>query len=325
VRKLATRLLALVVALVVGAAPLAAHEMRPAYLELRERAADEYDVLWKVPALAGNLRLRLDVVLPADVETVGEPAAGFVGTSHLTRWRIRRAGGLAGCRIEVAGLSSTFTDALVRIERADGSTLAHRLTPDRPAWNVDARPGAWQLVVTYAGLGVEHILLGVDHLLFVLGLLLIVRGRGMLLRTVTAFTLAHSLTLGLATLGYAQAPLPPLNAAIALSILFLGPEIVRAWRGGTSLTIRHPSIVAFLFGLLHGFGFATGLETIGLPRHDVVLGLLWFNVGVELGQLGFVVRVMWRSAASSSSSSRCLYACACISAKIEKMPTTPAL
>lgn len=282
------RLLLALLALLVGAGSAAAHELRPAYLELRETAPGEYDVLWKVPARGGSMRLRLDVVFPADVQVVVEPVAGFVGDAHLARWRVRREGGLAGAEIAIAGLSSTYTDALMRIERADGTTLAHRFTPDRPSYVVEATAGPWHVARTYAGIGFEHILLGVDHLLFVLGLLLIVRGRAMLVKTVTAFTLAHSLTLALATLGVARAPLPPLNAAIALSILFLGPEIVRAWRGETSLTIRHPGIVAFLFGLLHGFGFATGLSTIGLPGGEIALALLWFNVGVELGQLAFV-------------------------------------
>jgi hydrogenase/urease accessory protein HupE len=141
---------------------------------------------------------------------------------------------------------------------------------------------------TYSVEGIRHILLGADHLLFVLGLLLIVRDRWMLVKTITAFTVAHSITLAIATLGYAEAPALPLNAAIALSILFLGPEIVRSWRGETSFTIGHPWVVAFAFGLLHGFGFASALTGAGLPRGDVPLALLAFNVGVEVGQLGFV-------------------------------------
>ena len=141
-------------------------------------------------------------------------------------------------------------------------------------------------------LGFQHILLGADHLLFVLGLMLIVADRWMLVKTLTAFTVAHSITLALATLGYASAPLLPLNAAIALSILFLGPEIVRAWRGETSFTIRHPWVVAFAFGLLHGFGFASGLTEMGLPKDEIPLALLLFNIGVELGQLAFVLLVV---------------------------------
>jgi hypothetical protein len=126
----------------------------------------------------------------------------------------------------------------------------------------------------------------------VLGLLLIVRDRWMLVKTVTAFTVAHSITLAVATFGIATVPPLPLNAAIALSILFLGPEIVRRWRGETSFTIRHPWVVAFGFGLLHGFGFASGLAQLGLPRGEIPLALLLFNVGVELGQLAFVLVIL---------------------------------
>ncbi|MEW6586226.1 MAG: HupE/UreJ family protein, partial [Nitrospirota bacterium] len=144
----------------------------------------------------------------------------------------------------------------------------------------------------YIGLGFHHILQGIDHLLFVLGLLLIVKGRMALFKTISAFTVAHSITLGIATLGYASAPLPPLNAAIALSILFLGPEIIRTWRGEISLTILYPWIVAFMFGLLHGFGFASGLSTTGMPKAEIPWALLCFNVGVEIGQIGFVMLIL---------------------------------
>ena len=174
----------------------------------------------------------------------------------------------------------------------DGTLESHLLKPTNPSVTLGAATSAWQRARSYVRLGVEHILLGIDHLLFVLGLLLIVADRWMLLKTITAFTVAHSLTLAIATLGYAAAPLPPLNAAIALSILFLGPEIVRRWRGETSLTLRHPWVVAFAFGLLHGFGFASGLTTMGLPKAEIPLALLLFNVGVEIGQLGFVALIL---------------------------------
>ena len=144
----------------------------------------------------------------------------------------------------------------------------------------------------YLKLGVEHIAFGVDHLLFVLGLLLIVNSRWMLLKTVTAFTVAHSISLAVATFGYASAPALPLNAAIALSILFLGPEIVRSRRGETSFTIRNPWVVAFAFGLIHGFGFASAMTSAGLPRHELPLALLSFNIGVEIGQLLFVAIIL---------------------------------
>ncbi len=170
---------------------------------------------------------------------------------------------------------------LVRVYHADGWLETHLLKPMNPAVTLGERTTALQRSGAYLRLGIEHILLGVDHLLFVLGLLLIVRDRWMLVKTITAFTVAHSITLAVATLGYASAPLLPLNAAIALSILFLGPEIVRARRGQTSFTIRHPWVVAFAFGLLHGFGFASGLTTMGLPPAEIPLALLVFNVGVE--------------------------------------------
>ena len=263
------------------------HEMRPAYLELREGGEESYDVLWKVPA-RGDLRLSLDPRFDAETKQVSEPVDAFVGGAHVRRWRIQRPGGLGGSEVVIDGLSRTFTDVLVRVAWRDGGESTRRVTPERPTFVVDAAPNWWQVAWTYCFLGVEHILLGVDHLLFVLGLLLIVRGRGMLVKTITAFTIAHSITLAVATFRIIAVPAEPLNASIALSILFLGPEIVRRWRGQTSLTIRHPWVVAFLFGLLHGVGFASGLSVAGLPTNSIPFALLWFNLGVEAGQLAFV-------------------------------------
>jgi hydrogenase/urease accessory protein HupE len=181
---------------------------------------------------------------------------------------------------------------LVRLQGLDGRTQVIRLNPSAPTFVVEATPGRWRMAGIYLQLGTDHILTGIDHLLFVLGLLLIVGHRWTLFKTITAFTVAHSITLAVATLGYASAPLPPLNAAIALSILFLGPEIVRVWRGQTSLTIRYPWVVAFVFGLLHGFGFASGLRATGLPQADIAWALLLFNVGVEIGQVFFVFLIL---------------------------------
>jgi hydrogenase/urease accessory protein HupE len=186
----------------------------------------------------------------------------------------------------------TITDVLVRIERLDGTRSTELVRPSRPWMEVAAPRGTLATISVFLAQGIEHILLGVDHLLFVLGLLLIVRTPWMLVKTITAFTVAHSITLAIATLGYASVPAPPLNAAIALSILFVGVEVIRAWRGETSFTIRHPWVVAFAFGLLHGFGFASGLAAIGLPQADIPLALLMFNVGVEVGQLAFVALIL---------------------------------
>ena len=268
------------------------HEVRPAYLELRQTGTETYEALWKVPGWGENLRLGLYVELPVGCENITQPHATMVDNAYTEQWKFRAPGGLTGGTIHIAGLQATSTDVLVRLERLDGTTQVTRLLPSSPSFVVEAMPDRWHVAATYLRLGTDHILKGVDHLLFVLGLLLIVRNRWMLFKTITAFTVAHSITLAVATLGYASAPLPPLNAAIALSILFLGPEIVRVWRGETSLTIRYPWVVAFAFGLLHGFGFASGLKATGLPQTDIAFGLLLFNVGVEIGQVFFVFLIL---------------------------------
>ena len=275
------------------AIPLAqAHESRPAYLELKESAPNEFSVLWRIPVLAG-MRLPLALELPDGVRNLREPVVQELTDSILERRSIDAGpGGLAGKRIDIPGLQFTITDVLVRVELLDGRTMQMIARPSQPWVEIAAAQSGWQVMGTYIVEGFRHILFGADHLLFVLGLLLIVKDRWTLVKTITAFTVAHSITLAVATLGYAQAPALPLNAAIALSILFLGPEIVRSRRGQTSFTIRHPWVVAFAFGLLHGFGFASALTGAGLPRTDLPLALLSFNIGVEFGQLGFVALVL---------------------------------
>lgn len=282
----------LLILLAASARGVSAHELRSAYLELRQTGRETYDVLFKVPGGGENVRLLLYAELPADCVKLTAPRSSFVNNAFIERYSVKRAGGLAGGTISIVGLAGATTDVLVRLQGLDRRSQVIRLTPDHPSFVVPAAPSAWRVAATYLRLGRDHILLGVDHLLFVLGLLLIVPNRWMLLKTITSFTLAHSLTLAVATLGYASAPVAPLNAAIALSILFLGPEIVRYQRGETSLTIRHPWVVAFAFGLLHGFGFASGLNTAGLPHGEIPVALLFFNVGVEAGQLGFVALVL---------------------------------
>jgi hydrogenase/urease accessory protein HupE len=273
-----------------GPRDVGAHEVRPGYLEVRERADGTYAVLWKQPA-RGEMRLKIDPVFPAGC-SLGSGDAEMTGAALLSRATLRCEGGLGGERILIAGLETTLTDVVIRIYHADGRSETHLVRPTAPSVVVGSPSGFGARMATYVRLGIEHIVMGVDHLLFVLGLLLIVSSTSMLVKTITSFTLAHSITLAIATLGYAQAPLIPLNVAIALSILFLGPEIIRARTGQTSLTIRHPWIVAFAFGLLHGFGFASGLTSMGLPSNEVPLALLFFNVGVEIGQLLFVFLVL---------------------------------
>ena len=275
-----------------GASAVSAHEARPAYLEIRETAPGRYDLLWRTPVLSG-MRLPISLKLPDGVRNVKEPTVQELADSLLERRSIDAGpGGLAGQRIEFPGLQATITDVLVRVETLDGRKWTVIVRPSQPWVEIAAAQGPMAVLGGYVVHGIRHIAFGADHLLFVLGLLLIVKDRWTLVKTITAFTVAHSITLAIATFGYAEAPVLPLNAAIALSIFFLGPEIVRSWRGETSFTIEHPWVVAFLFGLIHGFGFAGALTSAGLPRQDLPLALLGFNLGVEIGQVGFVLLVL---------------------------------
>ena len=275
---------------IAGAA--SAHEVRPAYLELRQTGPIAYDVLWKVPARGDDMRLALYLELPTTCVRAAVPQAAFVGNAFTERWSVSCAGGLTGATIRIDGLSATLTDALVRLERLDGTTLVHRLTPDRPSFVVEATPETFEVARTYLVLGVQHILLGIDHLLFVLALLILVKGGRRLVGTITSFTVAHSITLAAATLGFVRVPGPPVEAVIALSIAFVACEIVRRHQGASGLTERWPWVVAFMFGLLHGVGFAGALHEVGLPQHAIPVALLLFNVGVEIGQILFIVSVM---------------------------------
>jgi len=269
-----------------------AHESQPGLLELRQLGPDRYEVIWRAPIYYGKPH-PAKLELPADWQTIGEPTLRQLPDSALHRRVVDLAGGsINGSVIRFPGLQATITDVFVRISRLDGSEATQVVRPTQPFAELRGERPWYVSSGEYLMLGFNHILMGIDHLLFVLGLLVIVSGRHMLVKTITAFTVAHSITLGLATLGYASVPGPPLNAAIALSILFLGPEVVRVWRGQTSFTIRHPWVVAFAFGLLHGFGFASGLSTAGLPQAEIPLALLMFNIGVEIGQLVFVLLML---------------------------------
>jgi hypothetical protein len=267
--------------------PLVAHELRPAYFEIVESPSGGVTVVWKQPIL-GEMSLPIGPSLSSGwLERF--PATVSAADAFLIRqWKIPAgSGALAGQTARVLGLEETLTDVLVRVTLADGTTLTQLLKPDAPSLEITGRtsPRTW----TYLTLGVHHILLGVDHLLFVLGLLVLVGRRWtLLLKTITAFTVAHSLTLAASTLGVVHIPPGPLNVVVALSILLIGVEIVRQRFGETSLTIERPWMAAFGFGLVHGFGFASGLSTLGLPQQEVLAALLLFNVGVELGQLAFV-------------------------------------
>ena len=274
-----------------GPTPAEAHESRPGYLELSEISPGTFRVLWKKPA-RGEMILKIDPVFPDGCTVVGIGSETLRRGAYVARATLECVDGLTGKTIEIAGLESTLTDVLVRVTYANGLHETHLVQPNKTSVVIGGPSSVVQRIGAYTRLGVTHIALGADHLLFVLGLILIISSPMMLLKTVSSFTVAHSITLGMATLGLARVPAPPLEAVIALSILFLGPEIVRVWRGETSFTIRHPWLVAGAFGLLHGFGFAGGLIEMGLPGSEIPLALLFFNIGVELGQVAFILVVL---------------------------------
>jgi hydrogenase/urease accessory protein HupE len=268
-----------------------AHEVRPAYLELRETAPGSFDVLFKTP-MRGDARLALDVSFSGRVKRTSPVTSRVRDSAMIQTWRLLAIEPLAGQEVGINGLASTMTDALVRVEFADGREWIERLTPGAPRATIPAGQSGWSVAAAYLQLGVEHILLGVDHLLFVLALILIAPNTRQLVMAITAFTVAHSVTLAAATLGLVNVPPPPVEAAIALSIAFVALEIVRGRKGEAGIAARAPWVVAFAFGLLHGFGFAGALSEVGLPSGHIPAALLFFNVGVEIGQLLFVAVVL---------------------------------
>ncbi len=272
--------------------PATADEFRPAYLQLTQVDASTYDVLWKLPALDEATTLRLRPEFPAGTQVLTPVHSVFANGTATQRWRIAIDGGLAGQAVRFPDLAQNRVDVLVRLERLDGTTQLGRVLPLAPAFAFTASPGSLEVANTYAVLGIEHILTGFDHLLFVLALLILVTGTRRLIATITAFTVGHSLTLAAASLGVVQVPGPPVEAAIALSIMFVAAEILHAQQGRPGLTQRYPWGVALTFGLLHGLGFAGALAEVGLPPLSIPVALLFFNVGVEIGQLLFIVAVL---------------------------------
>ena len=268
-----------------------ADEIRPGYLELKENSQNIYSIVWKVPAKADK-KLSLQVQLPGNCKDKTQAQQQLINGAYIKRWVVVCDGGLVDKSISILGLELTRTDVLLRLELMDGTSQSVQLTPTSNSYQIQAEASSLQIVGTYTWLGIEHILLGVDHLLFVFALLLIVKSKRRLLWTITAFTLAHSLTLAGATLGFVYIPQQPVEAVIALSILFLAMEIVHGKRGRPGAAARWPWMVAFIFGLLHGFGFAGALAEVGLPQQAIPLALVFFNVGVELGQLLFVATVL---------------------------------
>ena len=279
------RVLATALLLLCWAAQARAHEVRPAYLELVETAPETYAATWKQPT-AGEVRIALSPVFPSSCTTTAGPELTAQQTSTVARWRMHCSGGLRNRIVEVAGLDRTLTSVIIRVSWTDGRTQSAVIRPESPRlkFNIRAQPG----LPGYLVLGVGHILSGFDHVLFVVGIIFLATGFMRLFRAITAFTVAHSITLGASALGVVGLPQKSVEAAIALSIVVLGYEIVRASRGRVGLVFASPWLVAFGFGLLHGFGFASALSEIGLPQNAKLAALLLFNVGVECGQLAIV-------------------------------------
>jgi len=266
-----------------------AHEVRPSYLELTQNSSDSYQVMWKVPA-KGQLRLALYIDFDNDIEVISPTIEYFSSGSYISKWQIRHARALVGTEITIDGLHATFTEVLVRIEHLDGSVQVARLMPEKPSVLVEASPSTFDIISTYTGLGIKHIWMGIDHLLFLICLLLIASTGKRIFITITGFTLAHSVTLALSALNFVTLSIAPVEAIIALSIVFLATEIAKGKR--ETYTWKYPVTVSSTFGLLHGFGFATVLNEIGLPQTEVVTGLLFFNIGVEIGQLAFIMTIL---------------------------------
>jgi len=265
-----------------------AHESRPAYLELKEQSHNVFDVQWRRPA-RGDMVLRMQPIFPEHCVSNNKVASYIVQGASIERWQIDCGDiGLTDHSISIDGLKETITDALVRVEMSSGAVYSKIIKGNDPTFTIHGDPSRWKVIRDYFLLGVEHILGGVDHLLFVLCLLLIVNSIRLLVKTITAFTVAHSITLGMATLGFVHVPQAPVEAVIALSILFLAAELMRQQKGERDIAMQAPWLVAFIFGLLHGFGFAGALSEVGLPQTEIPLALLMFNVGVEIGQLIFI-------------------------------------
>jgi hydrogenase/urease accessory protein HupE len=251
----------------------------------------EFSVIWNVP-MRGDLRLSLTPSFSSQTQKLGPVVARQAAGAFTETWRLKTVEPLGRGLIKIEGLEKTMTDALVRIEFRGGGVWIKRLTPQEPSAVIPPRANGWQVAGEYSKLGVEHILTGIDHLLFVFALLLITKGGWKIVKTVSAFSLSHCLTLAAATLGWVHVPQKPVEAIIALSIVFVALEAVQAHRGQVGLAQRAPWIVAFSFGLLHGLGFAGALSEIGLPPGHIPTALLFFSAGVEAGHLLFVGAVL---------------------------------
>jgi len=286
------QLFALFVLLIAIPSTALSDEFSPALLQINERDNGWLDVTWKVP-VRQNRGLSLTPVLPDFLQAVGPVTTKQVPGAWVQHFTYQTNGQtLTGATLSIDGLASVQTDVLIRISLQDGSQYSTILRAGNDTYTVPEHATKLGVATAYWGMGTIHILEGADHLLFVLALLLIVSGLMPLLKAVTAFTVAHSITLVLATLGLVNLPSSPTEAIIALSIVFLAVEIIHKHQGKLGVTERWPWMIAFIFGLFHGLGFAGALSEIGVPQHEVPLALFMFNVGVETGQLLFIAAVL---------------------------------
>jgi hypothetical protein len=272
-------------------APLRAHPLAPSLLQIEEVEAGRARVTWKTPVLrvpGSDLR----PVLPPLCQASGEHSARQDGSAWIEQWRLDCPGGLIGSTVRVDGIAASKADVLLRIALADGRSFRRVLTTEEPSFQVPEKETPLDVARGYAGLGLQHILGGFDHLLFVLGLILLVPRRRLLLWTITAFTLGHSVTLSAAVLGFVHIPPRPVEVLIAFSILLLAGELARGEEAPPTLMRRFPWMMAFTFGLLHGLGFAGALAEVGLPDDEIPLALSSFNVGIEVGQVLVVAVVL---------------------------------
>ena len=261
-----------------------AHEVRPGFLKIDEIAPQTYTVSWKQPVRGGaqNIAgLGLRPVFPASCERGTDSTMRLLPGVLVETFTLICAGGLRGQAVGIEGLQKTITDVFVQLHEVDENLVHMRLTPEQPLQKFTGGVGLFN----YLWLGVEHLVFGYDHILFVIGLVMLVSGWRRLVLVITGFTLAHSVTLGLSVLDVIYLPAAPVEAVIALSIVFVATELLRPEETRARLTQQHPQIIALAFGLLHGFGFAGVLADIGLPRDTGFFALALFNVGLEVGQL----------------------------------------
>jgi hypothetical protein len=263
-----------------------AHENRPLYVEITEDEPQQFIVQWKIPSSV--LRTNFPrMVLPVDCIRKGEKITLNRSGAFLGIQRYQCPEGLNGQQVGIHyPKANPSVSTLFRVQMLSGEVHTQLLTPKESSWIIPEQENRLQVAREYTVLGILHILKGIDHLLFV-GCLLLIAGTGRrILITITGFTIAHSITLLLSALELVHVPIPPVEATIAMSIVFLATEIAKESRD--TLTYRYPITVATVFGLLHGFGFAAVLKSIGLPQTEILTSLLFFNVGVEIGQILFV-------------------------------------